>query len=47
MCQPFAGVLDDNPFFPVKVSIGSRFREWKPIRIYRENSIAYLDEENI
>lgn len=42
MCRPFAGVLDSNPFFPVKVSIGRRFREWQPIRVYRESGMEKI-----
>jgi hypothetical protein len=43
MSRPFAGVIDDNPYFPLKVSVGSKFREWKPIRIYRESGMEKLN----
>lgn len=42
MTRPFAGLIDSNPFFPVKVSVGKRFREWKPIRVYRESGVERL-----
>ena len=34
MCRPFAGVLDDNPVFPVRISIGKNWCQWKPWRLY-------------
>lgn len=30
MAQPFAGLLSDNPIFPVRVSIGREWKQWKP-----------------
>lgn len=30
MAQPFAGLLPDNPIFPVRVSIGREWKQWKP-----------------
>ncbi len=45
MTQPFRGILDSNPFFPVKVSIGKKFRKWKPIRIYRETGMENVKNE--
>jgi len=35
MLRPFEGILDDNPTFPVKVSIGKKWKKWKLYRIYR------------
>ena len=35
MLHPFYGVLDDNPRFPLKVSVGKAWRKWKPYKEYR------------
>jgi hypothetical protein len=50
MLHPFAGLLPDNPVFPVKVSIGKRWKQWRAIKIYRGNGAedvtqAVEDEE--
>ena len=37
MCRPFAGLLDSNPAFPVRVSIGKSWKNWKPIRLYTDS----------
>lgn len=42
MTRPFAGYLESNPFFPVKVSIGTKFRQWKTLMVYREDGIDYV-----
>lgn len=34
MCYPFKGVLDSNPVFPVKVSVGNSWKGWKELRVY-------------
>jgi len=34
MCYPFEGVLDNNPIFPVRVSIGNSWKGWKGLRVY-------------
>ncbi|MCK9558126.1 MAG: DNA polymerase [Candidatus Cloacimonetes bacterium] len=34
MCRPFAGVLDSNPVFPVRIKIGKKWCQWKPCGIY-------------
>jgi len=34
MCHPFSGVLDSNPMFPVRVSVGTAWRNWKEHEIY-------------
>lgn len=31
---PFEGILDDNPVFPIKVSIG-KWKKWKAYKVYR------------
>jgi hypothetical protein len=35
MLHPLSGVLEDNPRFPLKVSIGYKWRQWKPFKEYR------------
>lgn len=35
MSRPFAGVLESNPMFPVKISIGKKYRQWKNLTTYR------------
>lgn len=50
MLHPFAGLLPDNPVFPVKVSIGKRWKQWRAIKVYRGNGAenvtqAVEDEE--
>lgn len=36
MLHPFADLLDYNPIFPVRVSIGKQWRRWKQYKEYRE-----------
>lgn len=36
MLHPFEGILPDNPSFPVKISVGKRWRQWKPWAVKRE-----------
>ena len=40
MSYPFVDIpgLDDFSF-PVKVSIGNKYKQWRPIRIYRDNGV--------
>lgn len=42
MTRPFSGVLESDPFFPVKVSIGKRFRDWQPMLVYREGGVEHV-----
>lgn len=44
MLHPFAGVLHSNPAFPLKVSVGKCWKEWKPLRIYREDCVINVQE---
>jgi hypothetical protein len=37
MCKPFEDLLDDNPFFPINVSVGNRLRRFKHYRTYRQD----------
>ena len=36
MCRPFSGILESNPVFPVRVSVGLKWRQWKPRRLYTD-----------
>lgn len=45
MLHPFKGVLPENPVFPLKVSIGKKWRRWKLRRIYRASGVEYVTEE--
>jgi len=36
MCRPFEGVLSTNPVFPVRVSVGKQWREWKEYKVFYE-----------
>lgn len=45
MLHPFEGVLPENPVFPLKVSIGKKWRRWKLRRIYRASGVEYVTEE--
>ena len=37
MLYPFKDTLDDNPSFPLCVSIGKAWKKWTPYLIYRES----------
>jgi hypothetical protein len=34
MCKPFAGILESNPTFPVRVNVGKSWCQWKPFGLY-------------
>lgn len=34
MCHPFSDILDSDPVFPVRVSVGTSWRKWKELRVY-------------
>lgn len=34
MRQPFAGLLDDNPTFPLVVSVGTKWKKWKRYKVF-------------
>jgi len=36
MARPFEGYLDSNPYFPVNVSIGNKWKQWKVYKTFRE-----------
>lgn len=44
MLYPFAGLLDSNPFFPLKVSIGKKWRKWDLFAIYRDDTVEYVND---
>jgi hypothetical protein len=35
MLHPFNGIIDSNPLFPLRVSIGNKWRNWKLFKTYR------------
>lgn len=35
MVHPFRGILPSNPFFPVRVNVGRKWKKWKPYKIIR------------
>jgi DNA polymerase I-like protein with 3'-5' exonuclease and polymerase domains len=35
MLRPFDGLLENNPVFPLRVSVGNKWRNWKELRVYR------------
>lgn len=41
MLYPFEGLLSENPAFPLKVSIGKKWRQWKLFATYRQSGIEY------
>lgn len=44
MLNPFRGVIDSNPTFPLKVSIGRKWKQWKTVRIYRESGVENVKQ---
>lgn len=42
MVQPFKGYTEQPEYFPVKISIGKKWKKWKLIKTVRD--IAYVDE---
>jgi DNA polymerase I-like protein with 3'-5' exonuclease and polymerase domains len=45
MLNPFEGVLDENPSFPLQVSIGKKWKKWKLHKIYRESGVINVSKE--
>lgn len=45
MMYPFKGLLPDNPVFPVKVSIGKRWKQWRAFKIFRSSGVQYVSQE--
>jgi hypothetical protein len=37
MAKPFEGIIDENPFFPLKVSISRKWKKWEPLYVIRES----------
>ncbi len=46
MTQPFLGILDDNPIFPVKVSIGKKWKSWKLYETRRSKGVERARKED-
>lgn len=44
MLNPFRGILESDPTFPVKISLGRRWRKWELFATYREGKIEYANE---
>lgn len=42
MLHPFEGLLSSNPSFPLKVSIGNRWRQWQLAAVYRASGVEYV-----
>lgn len=42
MIRPFAGLLNDNHVFPLKVSIGRKWRKWRLYATYRDTGVVYV-----
>lgn len=41
MLHPFEGLIESNPVFPLKVSIGRKWKKWKLYATYRESGVVY------
>lgn len=39
MMYPFDGLLSDNPVFPIRVSVGKKWKKWQLFEIYRESGV--------
>lgn len=40
--RPFEGLLPDNPVFPIKVSIGNKWKQWRTIQIHRVSGVEHV-----
>lgn len=47
MMYPFQGLLPENPAFPLKVSVGNKWRKWKLIATYRQHKVEYVKTRQI
>lgn len=45
MTRPFKGYLDSNPFFPIKVSVGPRWKEWEHKMTFLEDKVIYAERQ--
>jgi hypothetical protein len=45
MVRPFAGLIDSNPYFPCRVSVGPLWKKWKHIVTYRDGKIEYAKKQ--
>lgn len=46
MLRPFAGLLKSNPTFPLRISIGKRWRKWQTFKEVRESDEQTEPEES-
>ncbi len=42
MLYPFSGLLPSNPVFPLRVSVGKKWKKWKLNAIYRHSGVEYV-----
>lgn len=42
MLRPFTELLDDDPVFPVRLSIGSRWQKWEPIETHNSKGVIKI-----
>lgn len=47
MAYPFVGLLESNPCFPVRISIGKKFRKWREISTCRNRDGILIYEKQI
>ena len=40
MLNPFEGILEHNPSFPVKVSVGKKWKKWKIYETHRQSGVT-------
>jgi len=45
MFHPFQDILESNPAFPLKISVGRKWKDWKTVMVRRESGIQYVKKE--
>lgn len=45
MLYPFDGLVPDNPSFPLKVSIGRKWKKWKLLATIRKSGVEYAKQQ--
>jgi len=45
MLYPFEGILDENPAFPLNISIGKKWKKWKLYETHRETGVINVKAE--
>lgn len=43
MLNPFQGILDTNPTFPLKISIGKKWKKWKLLEVHRKSGVEKVN----